>query len=519
MKTRALPILAMTFAALLGCNNNNPSYTGRPDVAVSPPEKPAPQSFAKRFEFSTSEQTVTQDKFDKNTVSVLFQVTGANGLSVNNLKASDLRVEENGVNVTPIKLSADEERSSHVVDIVFVVDTTKSMIPFIATATRRISDFVRTSRAAGYHTRMCFSTFGDTVGKKCDRFYDNNPTDASTESQVRELLSDLGGVKALPKNDDPANTDIPENPMRALIEATKAPWAADSQRFVILVTDAGFLSAPDNLGAMFRAGKMPAEAMPPTMEETVKAIRDSQISVYAVAPKLPGYTGSFQGQDGIVEASKNGRFYAFRDVLADSRSLESILKDIIETVNTTYKIEYVVDDVTGLDPTLKEGDRHLTIVASGGTTSINSVLSSMPTGRAQYKSAWDLGEPVQSDSLKVFVDGKELSASEFTLAGTTVTLNSVPKPEAKLRFVYFYQDIAKNLRVEQIVVNGEGDPRDIRVTLNEKVARATDYTVEKDLQGNAIIHLNEASVLATSDPYGIRQGRGVDVQVITNFNR
>jgi hypothetical protein len=518
---RAAALLLALTTGVVACNSNNPSYTGNPDVAVSPPEKPAPKEFEKSFKFSTSETTLAQDKFDKNTVSVRFQALDSSGASINNLKAKDVKVEENGVNVTPFKLSTDEtDRSQHTVDIQFVVDTTKSMIPRIESAVRRVISFVKSSRQRGYHTRMCFSTFGDTIKKKCERFYDNNPNDKSTQAQVDELVSDLASIKALPKSDDPANTDLPENPMRALIEAAKAPWAPDAQRFVILITDADFLYAPDNMGAMYKAGKLPPDQLPPNMEETIKAIQGAQMTVYAVTPpNVPGYVGDFQGQKSIVEAS-HGKFFEFKKVMTGTTSLDAVLEDIILTVKTTYKVEYVVDDVQGLNPTLKVEDRHVAIKLNGGTSNLISTLSSMPTGRAEYKQTFKIADQeVYADSLQVFVNDKKLGAGEYSLNKTDVTLKSVPAAGANLRFVFYYQELGKNLRLEQILVNGDGDPRDTRVWLNDIEARADDYTIEKDEQGNAVVHLKEASVLANNDPYGIRKNAGVHVKVVTNYLR
>lgn len=523
-------LTGVALIALAGCQPNDPPLTTGPaHVKALAPAKPA-QIFDRHFGFSRSESTVTQAKYDQNTISAYFKVNKAEQ-SVNDLKERDLKVTENGINVTPFSISADKEHFEQVADIVFLVDITGTMVEFIETAKKRLKEFILTSRAKGYHTRMCISTFGDYTVKKCSRFFDNNPADPSTEAQMKELMTELAQLSAYKGvGQDPGWPDLDENPMRSLIDASIAPWAADSQRFVILVTDWGFLYLPNREGDKGNPGADPqylARNNPARMSEVTKAIKDSQMKVFAVTRMQhvhkgqrlvwDGYNTPFQGEPGIVQSS-GGEYFDFDKVLRGQISLDQILQRILNRIDTTYKLTYVVDDISGLDPTMAIGKRNVEIHPvdpSRGTVKKISTLSSMPNGRAQYQQNWKVSDnAIQAGSLQVFVDGKELSTSEFSVSKGDIRLSAVPKAGAKIRFVFLYEAIEKNFRTEPMAFRGEINTGNTKVFLNGKEARAEDTVFEKDLEGNSSLRLAD-SALATNDPYDIRKNQGLTIRVIT----
>ncbi|HEX4923808.1 MAG TPA: hypothetical protein VFV50_06970 [Bdellovibrionales bacterium] len=484
-------------------------------VNISPSKQDV---FEKQFELSTSEATFQQARYDENIVSVAFRAL-KNGRSVEGLSANDFNVTENGQPVRPFTLSADTERTKETADIIFLVDITGTMVELIETAKKRLAEFIRTSRSRGYHTRMCFATFGDYTVKACSRFYDNNPNDPSTESQVRELLSELSQLRAFRGNGkDPGWPDLDENPMGALVDASKAPWGRDSQRFVILVTDWGFLYSPNNQGTIGDKA--------PTMSQVTQAIKESQMKVFAVTRTQhvhrgqqltwDGYNTPFQGEQGIVQTS-GGEYYDFDKVLRGEISLDTVLENILDRLNTTYKITYTVDKVPGLDPSLPVNKRNVGVQLNNpekGQTERGSVTSSMPKGRPEYQRKWMLAkEPLQPESVRVFVDGRELNPSERAVSGGEVLLNEVPAPGAKLRFVYMFTDVKKHLRLEPVLFSEPVEGANLSVYLNGQLAQPSDYVVANDLEGQSSLTLTER-VLAPEDPYGIRNSRGLHLKVV-----
>ena len=502
-------VAAALLAVVTACAPANPNL-----MVPNPPIKPPEDLGVHLFEFARSESTFSQSRYDENIISVFFQAE-KDGKSVNDIKAADLRVQENGTAVNPFTLGADREKFEKVADIVFVVDITGTMTAFIESAKKRLKEFINSSRAEGYHTRMCISTFGDYTVKKCTRFFDNNPKDPSTTSQVSELLTELSQLQAYKgEGKDPGWPDLPENSLGALIDASQSPWAADSQRFVILVTDWGFLSSPDNRGSIGDKA--------PFMKDVTKAIKDSQIKVFAVTPsKWPGYNSPFQGEPGIVQSS-GGEFFEFDDILSGRISLDKVLQRILFNIQTTYKLTYTVDKVAGLNPALAVAQRDIKVNladANRGAVQVKSVLSSIPTGRPQYQQAWKISdEPVYQKSLKVYVDGKEMGPSEYRLNGSEVQFTAVPKPGAQLRFVFFYEAIDKNLRLAPISIKGVSNSGNTKVYLNDKEARPEDVTFEQDLEGNTSLRLAPA-LMANNDPYEIRKNQALKVKIVRQPSR
>jgi hypothetical protein len=529
-KKMTLTILTASIAVamLAGCQPNDPERTTPPAVVPAvPPEKPM-QIFDKHFDFARSESTVQQAKYDQNTVSASFTMKKGDQ-SVFELKTSDLRVTENGSSVTQFSLTAAHAHFEQVADIVFLVDVTKSMGPLIETAKKRLADFVVTSRAKGYHTRMCIQSFGDYTVKHCTRFFENNPADPSTEAQVKELLTELAQLHSYDGKEDPGAPDYDENPMRSLIETATVPWGKDSLRFVILVTDAGFLYRANNSGDKDNSGYQPLleRNNPPKMSEVTQTLKSSQMKVFAVTRMqevrkgqtyiYDGYNSSFQGEPGIVQAS-GGEWFDFDKVRAGQITIDSILQRILNRIDTTFTLTYVVDKNPGLDPTLTNDKRNVVILPANpaqGTISKPNVSSSMPTGHPQYQQTWKVSDnAVQPGSMHVFVDGKELGANDFTVSKGDVKLTQVPKAGAQIRFTFLYDQIEKNFRIEPLSFKGVLNPATTTVFLNGKEARTEDLVFTKDLEGNSTLGVG-ATALAANDPYDIRKNQGLTIRVQT----
>lgn len=465
---------------------------------------------AYEFKLASSSTSMTQESLDQNVTSVSFQVMRGDGSYVQNLVASDLKIKENEKNLTTYELSSNSQQIVQTVDIVFAVDVTGSMSPTIESAKARLIDFVSRTRANGYHTRMCLVTFGDYTVKKCDRFYDNDPSDPATLSQVAELVSEITKLRALTGANDPGGYDYNENPMRALIDASKSPWASDSQRFVILITDDGFLYSPGNSGAV--------GALAPQYAEVLTAIQESQIRVFASTPSKAGYDKPFKGQPGIVEASQ-GEFFLFSNLISGKITFDTILNRIISYVKTTYVVQYVADQNPGLDASLPLAQRFVKIgdvsLKDGGTGSVvnMSVQSNLPNGRAQYQRKWKLSsKKIYSGSLQVKVNDQVMTSGFSLTNDGELEFDAPPAAGSKIDVIYQLQGLEDALQMSPIQLDANEDLLTLEVHLNGLKATTEDLLLVKDLEGRWSL-LPGRKVLDESDPFGIRQAGGLLIEV------
>ncbi len=501
-------LLIAGLISIVNCSVEAPDLTGsvRPAPAAAP-KKPDARNFGPReFYFRRSESTVKQDKFDTNEISVLFRVQSNDGKSVDQLKTQDFRVLENNIPVDKFSVKADEKRSYQVVDIVFAVDITGSMGPFIEYAKVRLEEFIRKSHPK-YHIRMCLMTFGDFVVKKCDRFFDN-----SSPAQVTEFRNELRGLSIKRgQGEYPGELDWEENSMGALLEATKVPWQSDSQRFVILVSDADFYS-PEKPSKYFAQHQAREDAKAPSIAEVNQAVQTAGIKVFSVTPPAEGYNSPIAGQPDITSASQ-GEWFEFKKVIAKQITLDTIFGKILERINTTYRITYVVDQNQGLNPTLPVEKRNVVVSTAKGSVQRDSVTSSLPTGRPEYKQKWKLSDKaIRTDSARGWLDGKALDKTEFSIQGGEVTLRQVPKAGASLKFTYFYEKIEENFRMTPLVFDGNLTHANTKVFLNEKLARKEDIVFAKDIDGDTSLKLSD-QVLSATDPYYIRRNESLKIRI------
>jgi hypothetical protein len=510
-------LFATVVASLTACKASNPALTGverKATPVAFAPVKPVLPPFDKEFKFRTSEFTAQQPRYDENQISVLFRVNNGQE-SVNKLNQRDFRVSENRAAVTNFQISSTANREQEIVDIAFVVDITQSMGPFIEAAKVTLTNFIRSARQQNYHVRMCLSTFGDFVVKKCDRFFDS-----TSDDQLAELVHELTSIRIVKgQGEIDGHQDINENPMRALTEAAKGQWSGGSKRFMILVTDADFYSpdkpdadkAPGGKAKAFEFHQSRNDTWAPPMAEVTKVIQDSQIQVFAVTPDADGYNRPLGEQPGIVQSSKGGWFLF--DLQHHTVSLEPVLKRILNRINTTYTLTYSVEK-NNLDPTLSVQNRKVEIVTDKGQVTAEAPKSTKLEGRPQYQQTWKISDQnVQPGSAKVFIDGNMLSANEYTVQGGELKFNRPPAPGANIRAVYLYDDVTKNFRLEPIVVPGNANAQNARVYLNGKLALPGDVSFDPSSSGNTNLNL-APSVFGANERYDIRQNNGLKIKVL-----
>jgi len=458
------------------------------------------------FKVESSMQVIDQLDLDRNYSYLAFQVKKADGNFLPDLTAADFTVSENNVPFNQFKFYKNTYEMNQVVDIVFTVDVTGSMTSTIESAKARLINFVYKSRETGYHTRMCVVTFGDYTIKKCDRFYDNNPKDPTTWKQVEELVSELSKLKALSGVNDPGGSDYNENPMRALIDAAASPWQPNNQRFAILVTDDGFLYSPGNSGDV--------GDLAPKYSQVLKALQDSKMKVFAATPSLAGYDKKFGKELGVVEAS-GGEWFKFADLLSGKVTLDSILNRILNHVNTTFVVEYTVEDQPGLDPALPVDKRVNQIKLKNPSLGevVNVVLkSNLPNGRQEYPKEFKLSDKeLNEESIQVEVNQQPTKDYEIK-AKKTLVFRQAPPPKAKIKVSYEIDDLKESIRFEPIRIPINTALDQLEVRLNDFKADKSYYSIE-NVEGRYYVLNLLDSIFSPEAPFRIRKWKKLSVKV------
>ena len=495
-----------TLLAILMLTSCKSQMTFIPTAVVDPTAQEDNGQVTEFFKLSESEQTITQESLEENQTAISFQVRKPDGSLLQTLNANDLLLIEGLIPVDKFKLTKNSMETKETVDIAFVVDVTGSMSATIESAKIRLINFVRRSREAGYHTRMCLVTFGDYTIRRCDKFYDNNPSDPSTNVQVDELISEITKLKALKGSSDPGGKDLNENPMRALIDTAGAAWATNNKRFAILITDDGFLYSPGNTGAV--------GSLAPQYAEVKTALANSKVKVFAATPSLAGYNKNFGSESGIVALSQ-GEWFNFADLISGAITLDTILNRILTNVNTTFTITYVADKIPGLDPSLALALREFQLQLLNpllGTIQSLQFQSNLPDGRSDYKSEFGLSnKKIKKDSLKVIVNGLTVVKGFKLTADGKIKFDQAPLAGSVIKVAYVYEKIKDAITLKPILL-GQIDPKSVVVLLNGITARSKDYTVEKTIEGRYVVNLQD-SALDDTDPYKIFANNGLHFDI------
>src|SRR5690348_2638372 len=157
-----------------------------------------------------------------------FGLTDQNGQPVGNLKPDNVKVFEDG---KPAKiLDFRGVGQGRPVDIVFVLDITESMQPYVDAVKQNIINFAQDLAANNRDYRLGLVTFEDYVVSQypdCKCEYRNAMT-----SDVQKFIGWVGTLHA------GGGGDIPEDQLDALAYASTFPFRPDAQGIIIVITDA-----------------------------------------------------------------------------------------------------------------------------------------------------------------------------------------------------------------------------------------------------------------------------------------
>jgi hypothetical protein len=257
-----------------------------------------------------------------------FGLTDQAGQPVGNITKDNVQVTEDG---QPAKiLYFRGVGQGRPVDIVFVLDVTESMQPYIDAVKQNIIDFVHDLQANNRDYRLGLVTFEDYVVSRypdCNCEYRNTMT-----SDVNKFIGWVGGLHAT------GGGDIPEDQLDGLAYAATLPFRPDAQGIVILVTDAPPHVAgdgPDRQGDEAYRRHHPGAENDVTEETGPKVAalyQKNSLTLYAVAPPpfiAPEYAG-------IVQAT-HGKLY---NIVTEENRFSDLVREIGHSIATEYSLTY-----------------------------------------------------------------------------------------------------------------------------------------------------------------------------------
>jgi len=257
-----------------------------------------------------------------------FGMTESGGQPLGNLRAENVQVFEDG---KPAKiLDFRGVGQGRPVDIVFVLDVTESMQPYIDAVKQNIIQFAQDLAANNRDYRLGLVTFEDYVISQypdCNCEYRNIMT-----SDVQKFTGWVGTLHA------GGGGDIPEDQLDALAYAASFPFRPEAQSIVILVTDAPSHKAgdgPDREGDSAYQLHHPdpnADVTEETGDKVAAIMQKNGLTLYAVAP--PPFIAPEYAE--VVEAT-HGKLY---NIVSEEGRFSELVREIGHSIATEYSLTY-----------------------------------------------------------------------------------------------------------------------------------------------------------------------------------
>src|SRR5580692_5316036 len=209
-----------------------------------------------------------------------FGLTDQNGNPVGNLRPDNVKVYEDGKLAKILDFRGVGQ--GRPVDIVFVLDVTESMQPYIDAVKQNVIQFVQDLSANNRDYRLGLVTFEDYVVSKypdCNCAYRNSFT-----SNVHEFTDWVSGLHA------GGGGDIPEDQLDALAYAASFPFRPKAEGIIIIVTDA----PPHHKGdgsrytqhdqAYHDHHSLDTDVTDETGDDVAAQLKKNSLTLYAVVP-------------------------------------------------------------------------------------------------------------------------------------------------------------------------------------------------------------------------------------------
>jgi len=258
-----------------------------------------------------------------------FGLTDQNGQPVGNLTKDDVQVFEDG---QPAKiLYFRGVGQGRPVDIVFVLDITESMQPYIDAVKQNMINFAQDLAQNHRDYRLGLVTFEDylvSAYPDCHFAYSKTMT-----PDVQKFTEWVGTLHA------GGGGDIPEDPLDALAYAATLPFRPDAQGIIIMITDAPPHVAgdgPDRTGDTGYRLHHPdpnADVTEETGTTVAAKLSKDGLTLYAVAPP-PFIAPQYQE---VVQATR-GRLY---NIVTEENRFSELVREIGHSIATEYSLTYL----------------------------------------------------------------------------------------------------------------------------------------------------------------------------------
>jgi pSer/pThr/pTyr-binding forkhead associated (FHA) protein len=257
-----------------------------------------------------------------------FGLTDQNGNPVGNLRPDNVKVFEDGKEAKILDFRGVGQ--GRPVDIVFVLDVTESMQPYIDAVKQNVISFAQDLQANSRDYRLGLVTFEDYVVSAypdCNCAYRNSFT-----SDVKQFTDWVGTLHA------GGGGDIPEDQLDALAYAAKFPFRPEAEGIIIIVTDApphhdGDGSADSAHDQAFwdhhTRGQQVTDL---TGTKVADQLKKNGLTLYAVVPP-PFIAPEYQE---IVDAT-HGRSY---NIITEEGRFPSLVREIGHSIATEYSLTY-----------------------------------------------------------------------------------------------------------------------------------------------------------------------------------
>jgi hypothetical protein len=257
-----------------------------------------------------------------------FGLTDQNGNPVGNLRPDNVKVFEDGKEAKILDFRGVGQ--GRPVDIVFVLDVTESMQPYIDAVKQNVISFAQDLQSNSRDYRLGLVTFEDYVVSAypdCNCPYRNAFT-----SDVKQFTDWVGTLHA------GGGGDIPEDQLDALSYAAKFPFRPEAEGIIIIVTDApphhdGDGSADSAHDQAFwdhhTRGQQVTDL---TGTKVAEQLKKNGLTLYGVVPP-PFIAPEYQE---IVDAT-HGRSY---NIITEEGRFASLVREIGHSIATEYSLTY-----------------------------------------------------------------------------------------------------------------------------------------------------------------------------------
>lgn len=451
------------------------------------------------FPFVPPRDFFEQASYAANEVKLFFQVIDETGKIISDVTAQDVALTQNQVEVSNFEVSSADVKG-RAIQIIFVVDITSGMTSLIKSLSSQIFDFSKVLEQAGLSPTYCLVTFKDKTEQKCQSFVLDNPSTSVNES-LEALVKDLGNLKPS------GGGDKEENPLRALMDASLAPWSHGVQRVAFLLTDQGFHYKPRKEGD--------AGAQAPTYEEALRSVMTQQMMVYAIAPEKSGYNQDFESFPSLTSALM-GKFYSVKDFGSNKVKMASVGQDLARKMTSYYELSFFAEDNPGSDPTLPLTQRGFSLQikdAPNWKVIFGNRSSTWPDGRPAYQLRWPLSDEYrETGAFSVQVDGLDV-VDGVRIEENYLIFNEPPAPAARIEVVYQPKKFSNHMNVRPIYYPEELSAESLRVTLNGILVSFEELQLARDPQGRYVFD-PAVLIFGFSDRFRIYQSGGLVVESV-----